>query len=125
MELRISRPGSGEEDWSCDVKSECSEPGPGAATPLCPSVKSTHPAGLLLGTDGWHGSSRQPSPVLGRGGERGGIWGGGVSDPQWGILEQLPVGRVPHHKEEAMLILPLASSLAGGSPLPCLLLRVS
>lgn len=64
--------------------SECREPELGAATQLCPGVKqagSTHSGGLLLGTGGWHNSSRQPSPDLGRGGERGNLERKGVRSP--------------------------------------------
>ena len=64
--------------------SECGEPELGAATQLCPGVKqagSAHAGGLLLGTGGWHNSSRQPSPDLGRGGERGNLGRKGVRSP--------------------------------------------
>lgn len=64
--------------------SQCGEPELGAAIQLCPGVKqagSAHAGGLLLGTGGWHNSPRQPSPDLGRGGERGNLGRKGVRSP--------------------------------------------
>ena len=108
--------------------SECREPELGAATQLCPRVKQaggTHSEGLLLGTGGWHNSSRQPSPDLGRRGERG-VLGGKVSDAPCGVLELKPVvgGRNLNplsRRNRSVLVLPLALSLAEGVTLPCLL----
>lgn len=108
--------------------SECREPELGAATQLCPRVKQaggTHSEGLLLGTGGWHNSSRQPSPDLERGGE-GGVLGGKVSDAPCGVLELKPVvgGRNLNplsRRNRSVLVLPLALSLAEGVMLPFLL----